>query len=53
MLWNTTLRPLKKAGLIVLFSGGFFIMACGLARAVLIVAVGYTLHVSLSVEIPC
>jgi hypothetical protein len=39
MLWNSTLKPWKKAGLIFLFSGGVFIIACGLARAILIVAV--------------
>lgn len=37
MLWNTTLPLLKKLGLIVLFSGGVFIIVCALIRAVLIV----------------
>ncbi|TRX87955.1 hypothetical protein FHL15_011159 [Xylaria flabelliformis] len=37
MLWNTTLALPKKLGLIVLFSGGIFIIVCALIRAVLIV----------------
>ncbi|KAI1499255.1 hypothetical protein F5X99DRAFT_420060 [Biscogniauxia marginata] len=37
MLWKSSLKPLKKIGLISLFSGGFFIIACALIRAVLIV----------------
>ncbi|KAI1191955.1 hypothetical protein F5B17DRAFT_448370 [Nemania serpens] len=37
MLWNTTLALPKKLGLIVLFSGGVFIIVCALIRAVLIV----------------
>lgn len=39
MLWNTTLALPKKLGLIVLFSGGIFIIVCALIRAVLIVTV--------------
>ncbi|KAI1821583.1 hypothetical protein F4861DRAFT_453759 [Xylaria intraflava] len=37
MLWHTTLALPKKLGLIVLFSGGIFIIVCALIRAVLIV----------------
>ncbi|KAI0437963.1 hypothetical protein F4803DRAFT_536810 [Xylaria telfairii] len=37
MLWNTTLALPKKLGLMVLFSGGIFIIVCALIRAVLIV----------------
>ncbi|KAI1170027.1 hypothetical protein F4777DRAFT_592250 [Nemania sp. FL0916] len=37
MLWNTTLALPKKLGLIVLFSGGVFIIVCALIRAILIV----------------
>ncbi|KAI1634251.1 hypothetical protein F4809DRAFT_652025 [Biscogniauxia mediterranea] len=37
MLWKSSLKPLKKVGLISLFSGGFFIITCALIRAVLIV----------------
>ncbi|KAI1108788.1 hypothetical protein F5Y14DRAFT_59865 [Nemania sp. NC0429] len=37
MLWNTTLALPKKIGLIILFSGGVFIIVCALIRAVLIV----------------
>lgn len=39
LLWNTTIRPLKKAGLCVLFSGGAFIIVCATLRAVYIVTV--------------
>ncbi|KAI0015923.1 hypothetical protein F4780DRAFT_33261 [Xylariomycetidae sp. FL0641] len=38
MLWNSSLKRWKKIGLILLFSGGIFVMACGLLRAALIVA---------------
>ncbi|KAK3385717.1 hypothetical protein B0H63DRAFT_494579 [Podospora didyma] len=37
MLWNTTLKPLKKMGLILLFSGGLFVVICATLRVVLIV----------------
>ncbi|RYP52353.1 hypothetical protein DL768_002464 [Monosporascus sp. mg162] len=37
MLWQSSLKPLKKIGLITLFSGGIFIMVCGILRAALIV----------------
>ncbi|KAI2643214.1 hypothetical protein GGS21DRAFT_536713 [Xylaria nigripes] len=37
MLWQTTLALPKKLGLIVLFSGGVFVIVCALIRAVLIV----------------
>ncbi|RYP78899.1 hypothetical protein DL771_000284 [Monosporascus sp. 5C6A] len=37
LLWQSSLKPLKKIGLITLFSGGIFIMVCGILRAALIV----------------
>ncbi|KAK4125692.1 hypothetical protein N657DRAFT_591410 [Parathielavia appendiculata] len=37
MLWQSSLRPLKKAGLILLFSGGLFVTVAGILRCVLIV----------------
>ncbi|KAJ2995461.1 hypothetical protein NUW58_g1260 [Xylaria curta] len=37
MLWNTTLALPKRLGLIILFSGGVFIIVCATIRAVLIV----------------
>ncbi|KAI0904954.1 hypothetical protein F4823DRAFT_567223 [Ustulina deusta] len=37
MLWNSTLARHMKLGLIVLFSGGVFIIVCAIIRAVLIV----------------
>ncbi|RYP34176.1 hypothetical protein DL767_004403 [Monosporascus sp. MG133] len=37
LLWQSSLKPLKKMGLITLFSGGIFIMVCGVLRAALIV----------------
>ncbi|UNI22252.1 hypothetical protein JDV02_008157 [Purpureocillium takamizusanense] len=37
MLWNATLRPLKKIGFLILFSGGLFIVACATLRCILIV----------------
>ncbi|RYO85346.1 hypothetical protein DL766_004774 [Monosporascus sp. MC13-8B] len=37
MLWQSSLKPLKKIGLITLFSGGIFIVVCATLRAALIV----------------
>ncbi|KAK3294441.1 uncharacterized protein B0H64DRAFT_463329 [Chaetomium fimeti] len=37
MLWASSLKPLKKAGVILLFSGGVFITAAGILRCVLII----------------
>ncbi|KAM0720863.1 hypothetical protein Q7P37_003148 [Cladosporium fusiforme] len=37
MLWKATLRPVKKVGLMVLFGGGIFVIACATLRCVLIV----------------
>ncbi|KAK4095853.1 hypothetical protein N658DRAFT_81993 [Parathielavia hyrcaniae] len=37
MLWQSSLRPLKKAGLILLFSGGVFVTVAGILRCILIV----------------
>ncbi|KAL2192432.1 hypothetical protein P885DRAFT_72988 [Corynascus similis CBS 632.67] len=37
MLWKSSLRPLKKAGLMLLFSGGIFVTAAGILRCVLII----------------
>lgn len=39
MLWGSSLRPMKKAGLIFIFSGGIFVTAAGILRCVLIVTV--------------
>ncbi|KAL2015762.1 hypothetical protein VTK56DRAFT_4853 [Thermocarpiscus australiensis] len=38
MLWRSSLRPLKKAGLILLFSGGIFVTVAGILRCVLIIS---------------
>lgn len=40
MLWKASLRPMKKAGLMVLFGGGIFVITCATLRCVLIVTVG-------------
>ncbi|CAK7216060.1 hypothetical protein SBRCBS47491_002703 [Sporothrix bragantina] len=37
MLWKANLRPAKKMGLMVLFSGGIFVTMAGILRCVLIV----------------
>ncbi|KAL1582165.1 hypothetical protein WHR41_09040 [Cladosporium halotolerans] len=37
MLWKATIRPLKKAGLMFLFGGGTFVIACAILRCALIV----------------
>ncbi|KAI1463532.1 uncharacterized protein F4812DRAFT_242767 [Daldinia caldariorum] len=37
MLWQSSLKPAKKFGLIVLFSGGLFVVACAILRCALIV----------------
>lgn len=39
MLWKSSLKPLKKVGLVILFSGGLFIIVCALIRAIFIVTV--------------
>lgn len=39
MLWGATMKPLKKIGLMVLFSGGLVVIACAILRVVLLVAV--------------
>ncbi|KAK3318778.1 hypothetical protein B0H66DRAFT_249663 [Apodospora peruviana] len=36
MLWKSSLKPAKKAGLMVLFSGGIFVTMAGILRCVLI-----------------
>ncbi|KAL2128958.1 hypothetical protein VTI74DRAFT_8412 [Chaetomium olivicolor] len=36
LFWRSSLRPLKKAGLMLLFSGGIFVTAAGVLRCVLI-----------------
>lgn len=46
MLWRASLRPVKKAGLILLFSGGIFVTMAGILRCVLIVTVGFILTLS-------
>ncbi|KAH8682107.1 hypothetical protein BX600DRAFT_429999 [Xylariales sp. PMI_506] len=38
MLWAAHIKPWKKVGLIVLFSGGIFVMMAGILRCVLILA---------------
>lgn len=43
MLLKASLRPLKKAGLIFLFSGGVFVMVAGILRCVLILTVSNSL----------
>ncbi|GFP59840.1 hypothetical protein TASIC1_0015000900 [Trichoderma asperellum] len=37
MLWGSSLKPLKKAGLMLLFSSGIFVVVCATLRCVLIV----------------
>ncbi|GAB7324987.1 hypothetical protein MBLNU13_g08792t1 [Cladosporium sp. NU13] len=37
MLWAAALKPLKKAGLMVLFGGGVLVIACATLRCVLII----------------
>lgn len=39
MLWQAKLKPLKKWGLLFLFSGGLFVIVCATLRCVLIVTV--------------
>lgn len=51
MLWQSSLKPMKKLGLIGLFSGGIFIVVCALLRATFIVTVMSLLHTSC--EFPC
>ncbi|KAL2366423.1 hypothetical protein RJZ56_000682 [Blastomyces dermatitidis] len=37
MLWQSSIKPLKKVGLTILFSGGLLVMACAVLRVVMIV----------------
>ncbi|KAK6829372.1 hypothetical protein PG987_009956 [Apiospora arundinis] len=37
MLWQSSIKPVKKAALIVMFSGGVFVTAAGVLRCVLII----------------
>ncbi|KAK0721674.1 hypothetical protein B0T26DRAFT_190617 [Lasiosphaeria miniovina] len=37
MLWRSSMKPLRKAGLILLFSGGAFVTMAGILRCVLII----------------
>lgn len=39
MLWSTTLKPLRKMGLMLIFSGGLLVVACALLRSVLMLTV--------------
>lgn len=39
MLWKSSLKPIKKAGLMILFGGGILVIACATLRCVLIVTV--------------
>lgn len=44
MLWGSSLKPLKKAGLMLLFSSGIFVVVCATLRCVLIVLVRRLCH---------
>lgn len=46
MLWTSSLKPVKKIGLMILFSGGLFVVVCATLRCVLIVLVRHGYHVS-------
>lgn len=39
MLWKANLRPLRKLGLMILLSGGLFVVVCAILRSILIVTV--------------
>lgn len=39
MLWSSTLKPLRKVGLMLIFSGGLLVVACALLRSVLMLTV--------------
>ena len=49
MLWKATLKPLKKAGLMVLFGGGVLVIACVTLRCVLII----TVRISITLDLHC
>lgn len=46
MLWQSSLKPAKKFGLIILFSGGLFVVACAILRCALIVTVSHLADIS-------
>lgn len=39
MLWGSSLKPLKKVGFMIVFSGGILVVVCATLRCVLIVMV--------------
>lgn len=47
MLWGAQIPKVKKIGLVVLFSGGIFVMVAGLLRCVLILKVRLDLQTKL------
>lgn len=51
MLWQSRLPPFKKAGLIVLFSGGIFVTMAGILRCVLIITVRAAYFLTRSIKI--
>ena len=48
MLWSSTLKPLKKVGLMVVFGGGLLVIMCAVIRCVVIVSV--RLHTSVTLR---
>lgn len=40
MLWHSSLKPYKKAGLMLIFSGGLLVVACAILRCAMIFTVG-------------
>ena len=44
MLWKAQIAPRKKAWLILMFSGGIFVMMAAILRCVLILTVSCTLR---------
>lgn len=50
MLWGSSLKPLKKVGFMVVFSGGILVVVCATLRCVLIVLVRRLCYTSLNAK---
>lgn len=53
MLWQARLKPIKKWGLLFLFSGGVFVVVCATLRCILIVTVSFPICCSYRTPTDC
>jgi hypothetical protein len=50
MLWGSSLKPLKKVGFMIVFSGGILVVVCATLRCVLIVMVRRLFYIYLDAK---